>query len=87
MALKYYADMKYAPLSDLLSQSRIKTENKFMTYSDSSSQYYPDTGRSTGSYNIFTKVVQLIMAHMFQENLLNQVQKVCKIQHELQEWI
>ena len=45
--------MKYAPLYDLLSQARIKTENKFMTYSDSSSQYYPDTGRSTGSYIIF----------------------------------
>ena len=79
--------MKYAPLSELLSQDRIKTENKFMNYSDSSWKYCPDTGRSTGSYIISTKMGQLIMAHMFQEHLLNQVQKVCTIQHELQELI
>ena len=34
--LKYYADMKYAPLSDLYRQDNIYTENQFMTFYDSS---------------------------------------------------
>ena len=53
MGLKYYADMKDAPLSDLLRQSNIKTEHQFMVFSDSSWQNFPDTGRSTGSYILF----------------------------------
>ena len=53
MVLTYYADMKDAPLSDLLRQDSIKTENKVMALSGSSWQYYPDTGRSTGEYIIF----------------------------------
>ena len=51
--LKYYADMNYAPVSDLLRQDSIKTENHLMDFSDSSWQDCPDTGRSTGSYIIF----------------------------------
>ena len=35
----------------------------------------------------FIKVVQLTMAHMFQDQLLNQVQKVSTIRHSLQELI
>ena len=53
LGLKYYADMKYAPLSDLLRQYIIKTENQLMDFYDSSWQYFPDTGRSTGAYIIF----------------------------------
>ena len=34
--LKYYADMKYAHLSELLRKSNIKTENQLMVFSDSS---------------------------------------------------
>ena len=49
MGLKYYDGIKDAPLSDLLRQAIIKTENQFMGFSDSSWQYFPDTGRSTGS--------------------------------------
>ena len=45
--------MKDAPLSDLLRQSSIKTENQFMDFSDSSCKYCPDTGRITGAYIIF----------------------------------
>ena len=34
LGLKYYADMKYAPVSDLLRQSGIKTENHLIYFSD-----------------------------------------------------
>ena len=33
------------------------------------------------------KVGQLTIAHMFQDQLLNLVQKVSTIQHALQEWL
>ena len=36
LGLKYYADMNDAPVSDLLRQARIKTENHFTAFSDSS---------------------------------------------------
>ena len=53
LGLYYYDDMKDAPLSDLLRKASINTENKFMDFSNSSWQYFPDTGRHTGAYNIF----------------------------------
>ena len=45
--------MNAAPVSDLLRQSSIKTENHLMNFSDSSRQDCLDTGRSTGAYIIF----------------------------------
>ena len=45
--------MKDSPLSNLLRQVNIKTENQLMAFSDYSWQYCPDTSRSTGSYVIF----------------------------------
>ena len=48
LVLKYYADLNDAPLTDLLGQANIKTKNNLMAFSDSSWQYCPDTGRSTG---------------------------------------
>ena len=56
MSLKYYADMKDAPLSDLLRKANIKTENQLMAFSDSSWNYCTDTGIITGEYIIFYKV-------------------------------
>ena len=53
LGLKYYDDMKYAPLSDLLRQASINTENQLMAFSDSSWQDFTDTGISTESYIIF----------------------------------
>ena len=47
--------MNDAPLSDILRQSSIKTDNQLMAFSDSSCQHFPDTGRSTGAYIIFYK--------------------------------
>ena len=53
LVLKYYADMNDALVSDLLRQASIKTENQLMTFSDSSWQDFPDTGRITGGFIIF----------------------------------
>ena len=53
LVFKYYANTKYATLSDLLRQANINTKNQMMAFSDSSWQYFPDTGRSTVAYIIF----------------------------------
>ena len=53
LGLKYYADLNDAPVTDLLRQANIKTKNHLMAFSDSSCQYFPDTGRSTGAYITF----------------------------------
>ena len=53
LGLKYYADIDYAPLTDLLIQAIIKTENQLMAFYDSSLQDFPVTSRSTGAYIIF----------------------------------
>ena len=53
MVLKYYADMHDLPVSDLLKQSSIKTENNLINFSDSHWKYCPDTNISTGLYIIF----------------------------------
>ena len=55
LGLKYYADPNYAPVTDLLRQSKIKTKNHLMAFSDYSWQDCPDTGRSIGAYIIFYK--------------------------------
>ena len=48
LGLKYYADMNDEPVSDLLIQASIKTENHLIDFSDSSWQDFPDTGINTG---------------------------------------
>ena len=48
--------MKYAPLSDLLRQASIKTDYKFMDWSNSSFKDFPETSRITGAYIIFYQV-------------------------------
>ena len=53
LSLNHYADMKDAPLTDLLRQARIKNENQLMAFYDSIWKYCPDTGRSTGAYILF----------------------------------
>ena len=53
LGLNYYAYMKDEPLSDLLIQASINTDNQLMVLSDSSCQDFTDTGRSTGVYIIF----------------------------------
>ena len=53
MGLKYYYDMKDAPLSDLLRQTNNNTDNQFLVFSIYSRQDCPDTGIRTGAYIIF----------------------------------
>ena len=45
--------MTDVPVSELLRQASINTENHLMDFSDSSWKYFPDTGRSIGEYIIF----------------------------------
>ena len=59
LGLKYYYDMNYAPLSDILRQAGIKNENQLMDFIDSSWKYCPDNGRSTGAYIIFYQGVPI----------------------------
>ena len=53
LGLKYDVDMNDAPVTGLLRQASIKTDNHLMAFSDSSWKDFPDTGRSTGAYIIF----------------------------------
>ena len=53
LGLKYDVDMNDAPVTDLLRQAIIKTDNQLMDFYDSSWQYFPETVRSTGAYIIF----------------------------------
>ena len=53
LGLKYYADLNDALVTDNLRQANIKTKNHLMDFSNYSWQDFPDTGRSTGAYNIF----------------------------------
>ena len=48
LVLKYYLDINDVLVSGLLIQSIIKTENDLISFSDSSLQYCPETGRSVG---------------------------------------
>ena len=81
----YYADMRYAYLSDVLRQANNNTENQLMVFSYSSWKYCPDTGISTGEYIILYQCG--IMDHVTHVPGPVALQRVSKIQHELQEWL
>ena len=51
--MKYYNKIEDAPISDILIQDSIKTQNQLMVLSDSSWKYFPNTGISTGAYIVF----------------------------------
>ena len=53
LGLKYNADVNDAPVTDLLRQASIKTENHLMDFSGSSWKDCTYTGRRTGAYMIF----------------------------------
>ena len=53
LGFKYYDDMNYVPVSDLLRQANIEPENQLMDFSDYIWQDCPETGISTGAYIIF----------------------------------
>ena len=52
--------MNDAPVSGILRQASIYTENKLMDFSDSSWKYCPETGIITGSYIISYQVGSII---------------------------
>ena len=87
LGLKYYADLNDAPVTGLLRQANIKTKKHLMNFSDSSWQDCPDNGRVQEHILFSIKVGQLNMAHMFQDQLPNPMQKVSTMQHALQEWL
>ena len=76
LGLKYYADINDTPVTDLLIQASIKTKNHLMDFLNSSWQYCPDSGRSTGSYMIFYQGGTIGHGTHFQYQLINQVHKV-----------
>ena len=53
LGLNYYDGINDAPLTDILRQASINTENQLTSLFDSSCQYFPDTGISIGVYIIF----------------------------------
>ena len=53
LGLKYHSKIEDEPIYDLLGQASIKSENQVMVLSGSIWQDFPDTGRSTGAYNVF----------------------------------
>ena len=87
LGLKYYADLNDAPVTDLLRQANIKTKNHLMDFLILFGKIV-QTLEEVQEHILFSiKVGQLTMAHMFQEQLHNPVQKVSTMQHALQEWI
>ena len=85
LGLKYYAYLNDAPVTDLLSQDNIKTKNHLMDFSDFVGRIV-QTLEKVQEHIIFSiKMGKLTMAHMFQDQLLNPVQKAITIQHALQE--
>ena len=87
MGLKYYADLNDASVTDLLRQDSMKTDNHLMDFIIIVGNIV-HTLADVKEHTIFSiKVGQLNMSHMFQDQLLNQVQKVITIHHALQEWL
>ena len=73
MGLKYYADMNDAPVTDLLRQAIIKTENHLMDFLILVGKVVQTLVEVQDHTLYFIKMDQLTMAHMFQDQLLNQV--------------
>ena len=53
LGLKYYSKIEVAPLSDILRQASIKTENQLIVLSGSSWKECPYNVRSTIAYSLF----------------------------------
>ena len=87
LGLKYYADLNYAPVTDLLRQANIKTKNHLMAFLILVGRIVETLEDVQDPLEFIIKVDQLIMVHMFQDQLHNPVQKVSTMQHSLQEWL
>ena len=73
LGLKYYADLKNSPVTDQLRQANIKRKNHLIDFSDSSCQYCYTLKEVQEHTLYFIKMGQCTMAHIFQEQLLNQL--------------
>ena len=87
LGLKYYADLNDAPVTDLLRQANTNTKNHFMAFMVLVGRIVQTLEEVQEHILFYIKVDQLIMVHMFQDQLLNLVHKVITIQHALQEWL
>ena len=74
--MKYWAQMKYAPLSELLRQASINTDNQLMVSLIIAGKFVQTLAEVQEHILYFIKVCQLTMEHMFQVQLLYQVYKV-----------
>ena len=74
--LNYYANINDALVSDLLIQASIKTENQLMDFLILVGKIVQTLAEVQENTLYFIKVFQLTMAHMFQDQFLNQVHRV-----------
>ena len=79
LGLKYYSNNKDAPLDKLILRLRTSLWT-FLIIVGSISQTLAEVQERILS---FTKVVQLTMAHMLQDQLIHKMQKVITMQHSL----
>ena len=79
--------MNDAPVSDLLRQASIMNENHLMNFFILVENMFQTLEEVQEHTLNFTNLVQFTMAHMYQGQLLNEVQKLSTIQHALQEWL
>ena len=87
LGLKCYADMNDAPVSDLLIQATIKTENHLMDFMILVGKIVQTLAEVQEHTLYFIKVSKFTMAHMFQDQLLNQFHKLSTMKYALQEWL
>ena len=87
MVLKYYDDMKDAPLSDLFRQASINTENQLMDFSYYSWNFFPDTVLSIGEYIIFYQGGQIDHGTDVTGPVYQSSAELSTMQNALQEWI
>ena len=87
LKLKYYDEMNGEPLSNLLRQASIRTENQLMVSLIIFRKIVKEMKEVQDHILSLIKVDQLTMSHMLQDQLLNQAQKVSTMQHATQEQI
>ena len=85
LGLKYYNNINDAPISNLLIKASIKTENQLMDFFILVGKIVQTLAEVQENTLYFIKVGKLTMAHMYQDQWLNQVQKVATMQHAMQE--
>ena len=87
LGLKYYVNINDTPVSDLLRQASIKLRTNWWLFLIIVGNIFQKLAEVHDHTLYVIKVGQLTMAHIFQDQLLNQVQKVSTIQHAMQEWL